>query len=186
MIQGDKVTLRAIEPADVPLLWQWAQDEETMRFRDYPTPPSSLALAEKEYADYVLDKSGCTLRLAITAEDGRLIGDVALRSIDERAGSAIFVIAIGDKSFWGHGYGSDATRCMIKYAFKQLNLHRVTLYVHSFNSRAIRVYEKCGFRREGIIREGQYMDGEYSDILIMGVLRREFEELERRNLPLAA
>jgi len=172
MITGDRVILRAIERSDVRQIWEWLQDEEGMRLRDYPGPPSSLALAEREYEDS-LNESEPQLRFAITTLDGELIGETALKHIDQRNGDADFHIAIGNKAYWGKGYGTDATRALMKYTFEQLNLHRVTLYVHDFNARAIRVYEKCGFQREGCLRKAHYMDGRYTDVVIMGLLRED-------------
>lgn len=188
MITGEKVILRAIEPSDIRQLWEWTQDEETMRYRDYPAPPSSLAQAEQEYNEYAQSACQCSrhLRLAITTHEGQLIGETSLREIDYRNGGADFVIAIGDKSYWGRGFGTDATRALMRYAFEQLNLRRVTLYVHASNERAIRAYEKCGFKDEGRLREAHYMDGRYTDVLVMGLLRADFEAQERRHSEKAA
>lgn len=177
MITGEKVILRAIEPSDVKQLWEWTQDAELMRLRDYPAAPQPLAEAEREYQDSLCRETH-DLHLAITSLDGELIGETSLRSVDLRGGNADFTIAIGNKAYWGHGYGSDATKALMRYAFQQYNLHRITLYVHAFNDRAIHVYEKCGFRHEGRLREAHYMDGEYKDILVMGLLKEDFENLE--------
>ena len=174
MISGEKVILRGIEPSDVPRLWEWTQDEETMRLRDYPAPPISLAQAEREFEDSACDDT-CHLRLAVATPDGMLIGEASLTHIDYRNGSARFQIAIGNSDQRGHGYGSDATRALMRYAFEQLRLHRITLYVHEFNERAIGVYERCGFKHEGRLREAHFMDGKYTDVLIMGLLREDFE-----------
>ncbi|MHB0999341.1 MAG: GNAT family N-acetyltransferase [Armatimonadota bacterium] len=172
MISGDRIKLRAVEPSDIPKLWEWMQDEETMRYRDYPAPPVSLAEMQKEYLDNLGHPSD-RLRLAIITNN-ELIGEISLHNIDYRIGIADFTIAIGNKDYWGKGYGTDATSCLMKYAFEQLNLQRVTLYVHTFNERAIKVYEKCGFKLEGRMRKAHYMDGVYSDVLMMGLLREEF------------
>jgi RimJ/RimL family protein N-acetyltransferase len=165
--------MRAVEPGDVPMLWEWMQDEELMRLRDYPAPPTSLDQARREF-EQSPENSGHDLHLAITTLDGELIGETALREIDQRNGNARFTIAIGNREYWGHGYGSDATRCLMRYAFEQLNLHRIDLFVHASNERAVRVYEKCGFRHDGRLREAHYMDGRYSDVLLMGLLREDF------------
>lgn len=178
MITGEKVILRAIEPSDVKQLWEWTQDAEIMKYRDYPGPPNPLAEAEREYQDS-LCRDTRDLHLAITSLDGELIGETSLRYVDHRGGSADFTIAIGNKAYWSRGYGSDATRALMRFAFEQYNLHRITLYVHAFNERAIRAYEKCGFRHEGRLREAYYLDGEYKDVLVMGLLREDIEKLER-------
>jgi ribosomal-protein-alanine N-acetyltransferase len=174
MILGEKVILRAVEPQDIRQLWEWMQDEEIMRYRDYPAPPRCFAEAVKAYEES-LGKETNDLRLAITTREGVLIGETGLRNVDLRTDSADFLIAIGNKAYWGQGFGTDATLALVKYAFHQINLHRITLYVHSFNARAIRVYEKCGFKHEGVLREAQYMDGRHSDVLMMGLLRSDFE-----------
>lgn len=177
MITGEKVRLRAVEPEDIPRMWEWLQDEELMRFRDYPAPPVSLDDARKEF-EQSADNCGRNLRMAITTLEGELIGETSLREIDQRNGDAVFTIAIGNRDYWSHGYGSDATRCLMKYAFEMLNLHRVTLFVHASNERAIHAYRKVGFQHEGTLREAHYMDGKHSDVLIMGLLREDFRGAE--------
>lgn len=177
MIIGEKVILRAIEPSDIRQLWEWTQDAEVMRYRDYPGPPRPLAEAEREYQDSLCQDTR-DLHLAIATLEGELIGETSLRYVDHRAGNADFTIAIGNKAYWGHGYGSDATKALMRFAFQQYNLHRVTLYVHAFNERAVKAYEKCGFRHEGRLREAHYMEGEHKDVLLMGLLKEDFERLE--------
>lgn len=177
MISGEKVILRAVEPDDIRQLWEWTQDEDLMRLRDYPAPPSSLDQARREF-EQASDDCGHNLRLAITTLDGELIGETSLQEIDQRNGNARFTIAIGNRGYWGHGYGSDATRALMRYAFEQLNLHRIDLFVHASNERAIRAYEKCGFRHDGRLREAHYMDARYSDVLLMGLLREDFRSAE--------
>jgi RimJ/RimL family protein N-acetyltransferase len=176
VIRGERVILRAVEPSDVRQLWEWRNDEEGMRLRDWPEPPYPLAQAEKDYEESQCDEHH--LRFVITTLDGELIGETALTHIDQRSGEADFNIAIGNKAYWGKGYGTDATHALMKYGFEQMNLHRVTLYVHDFNARAIRVYEKCGFQVEGRMRKAHYMDGQHTDVLVMGLLREDFEALE--------
>ncbi len=84
-------------------------------------------------------------------------------------------IVIGEKAYWGQGYGSDAICAVLRFAFQELNLHRVYLRARADNARGIRAYEKCGFRHEGQLREAIYSNGRYYDELWMGVLRPEFD-----------
>lgn len=85
-------------------------------------------------------------------------------------------IVIGEKEYWNRGYGSDALRTLLRFAFEELNLHRVFLHVFDFNERAIRCYEKVGFRHEGRLRQARFTEGRYVDELVMAVLREEWEE----------
>ncbi len=86
-------------------------------------------------------------------------------------------ISIGEKEYWGKGYGTDAMRVVLRYAFTELNLHRVSLTVFEYNPRAIRSYEKAGFTLEGREREAVFRSGKRTDMIYMGVLREDWERL---------
>jgi RimJ/RimL family protein N-acetyltransferase len=86
-------------------------------------------------------------------------------------------IGLGEREYWGKGYGSDALRLILRYAFQELGLQRVTLTVFEYNPRAIRSYEKVGFIHEGRCRKAIHRDGERADLLVMGILRQEWLEL---------
>ena len=76
------------------------------------------------------------------------------------------------------GYGSEAIKLLLEFAFNQLNLNRIEIRVFSFNEQGIRCYKKCGFIEEGCLRQAVYIDGEYHDIIILSVLREEFDRME--------
>jgi RimJ/RimL family protein N-acetyltransferase len=84
-------------------------------------------------------------------------------------------IGIGDREQWGKGYGREAMELVLRYGFHELNLHRIQLTVFEYNERAIALYEKLGFRREGVYREFMQRDGKRYDMLLYGLLRREWE-----------
>jgi RimJ/RimL family protein N-acetyltransferase len=88
-------------------------------------------------------------------------------------------IAIGDRANWARGYGYDAGELALAFAFDELNLHRVTATVFSYNERSIALVEKLGFRREGAFREFLQRDGERHDMLLYGLLRPEWEARRR-------
>jgi RimJ/RimL family protein N-acetyltransferase len=86
-----------------------------------------------------------------------------------------FSIAIGDPANWGQGYGYEAAQLALAFAFDELNLHRVTTTVFSYNERSIALVEKLGFRTEGAFREFLHRDGRRHDMLLYGLLRPEWE-----------
>jgi diamine N-acetyltransferase len=90
---------------------------------------------------------------------------------------------LGEKSAWDKGYGTEATRLMVRYAFDTLNLNRVWLHVYEDNEHALHVYPKVGFRIEGRLRQSFFRDGRYWDTLVMAVLREEWKTPDR---PLAS
>ncbi len=110
----------------------------------------------------------------IIALEGRCIGSARLHSLDEANRSARYAIGLFDPACWGQGYGTEATRLVLRYAFETLRLHRVALRVLDFNHRAIACYEKCGFVREGVEREGSLIGGEWQSDVWMSILEHEF------------
>jgi RimJ/RimL family protein N-acetyltransferase len=106
--------------------------------------------------------------------DGRNIGGIALHRIDWRDRRATLAIGIFDRRFWSNGYGSEAIRLLLGYAFDTLRLHRVGLRVLEYNARAIRAYEKCGFVQEGVERESALVDGRWYNDVMMGILDSEY------------
>lgn len=170
MILGEKTRLRALERDDLPHFVRWINDPETRRFMAIRYP---LSMTEEEkWWEGLLDRKDHIF--AIETEDGTYIGNIGLHDIEPENRRAMLGIIIGDKRYWGQGYGTDAIRAMLGWAFGYLNLHRVYLTVYAYNARAIRCYEKCGFRHEGVMRQARYTDGQYFDGLMMGVLRDEF------------
>jgi RimJ/RimL family protein N-acetyltransferase len=105
-----------------------------------------------------------------------LIGFIGLFGIEWNHGNAWVGIGLGERDYWGKGYGTDAMCAILDYAFNELNLYRVTLDVFEYNPRAIRSYEKAGFQLEGRVRKMIHRDGRRWDVLVMGVLRDEWEE----------
>lgn len=117
--------------------------------------------------------------LAICLQDGgRLIGNTGLHRIDWHSRTAVLGILIGEKDCWSQGYGTDAVRTLVRYAFGDLNPRKVSLSVLAFNERAVRCYEKCGFIREGYRRAQYYKGGRYVDDIEMAIFAPGCEPAE--------
>ncbi|HET6900811.1 MAG TPA: GNAT family protein, partial [Vicinamibacteria bacterium] len=108
-------------------------------------------------------------------ETDRLIGTCQLLHINRVHRTAELQIRIGDAAERGRGYGTEAVALLVGFAFKDLNLHRVSLQVFATNARAIHAYEKAGFVREGVLRQAAHVDGGYVDLVVMGILREEHD-----------
>ncbi len=172
IIQGERVKLRPIAPADVKQLIIWSQDPEVSRFleADYP---EELHEAEAWYQKIKSDRQN--KRWAILTKDDHLIGDVELDHIAWRSREAEMRICIGDRRFWNKGYGTDAVLTVCRHAFMDLSLNEIYLRVFTENVRAIRCYEKAGFVKEGRIeRPDPY--GNVREVLLMRQTRRAFEK----------
>jgi RimJ/RimL family protein N-acetyltransferase len=178
-IAGERVMLRAWERADVQACWEAAQSGEALgqRLRDWLEPPRSLYQREQEFEAVQGEPDPTVVRMIIEA-DGHAVGDIDLFHIETRNRNTLVGIGIWRAEDRGNGYGTDALRTMLRWAFRHLNLRRVELSVEPENETAVHVYEKVGFVVEGRRREHHYDDGCYRDELIMAVLRREFEALD--------
>jgi len=181
MIVGEKVRLRPIERSDLPRFVAWFGDPEVRRHLLIYLP-FSLAQEERWFENLLerLERQR-DLVLAIETPEKVHIGNVGLHSIDWKNRSAELGIAIGEKAYWDQGYGTDAIRTLLGLAFREMNLHRVFLRVNADNARAVRCYEKAGFRREGTLREAMFREGAYRDQYVMSVLELEFKDNVKRD-----
>lgn len=110
----------------------------------------------------------------IDLETDALIGSIGLDNIDRNNDTAELGIFIGDKNFWGKGYGGEAIALILDFGFRRLNLHSVMLHVYSFNEKAVKCYEKFGFKMAGKLRDAVRRGGKYYDRYIMDILADEF------------
>jgi RimJ/RimL family protein N-acetyltransferase len=110
----------------------------------------------------------------LDSPQGRFIGTARLHSILWSDRKASVALGIFDRRFWSHGYGTDALGLLMRFAFDDLELHRLRLRVLRYNHRAIRCYEKCGFVPEGVERESALVDGAWHDDVLMGILESEY------------
>lgn len=173
IFSGSLLRLAAPQAADQEIFAAWTQDDEYMRLLDddpvRPLPALNFASFGEPRGnhDYYFH-----LR---TLADDQLIGFVVLFNLKWSSQSAQLAIGIGSVDFRGKGYGQDALRLILNYAFSELNLNRVGLTVMDYNTRAIKAYERAGFVREGAQRQAVRRGGAYHDLLVYGILRAEWE-----------
>lgn len=171
-----KVKLRPLERSDLAKSIKWLNDPEIMRLLGR-RHAMSMAEEEKWYEDYL--KAGKSRIFAIVDENDEHIGNLGLHNIDKENRRASLGIVIGNKEMWGKGYGSAALLMALKYAFRELGLHKVSLRVFQTNKRAIKSYVRCGFKKEGVEREQVFKDGKFHDLFVMSILDREYRKLSK-------
>ena len=180
IIRGEQVFLRASERDDLPLFVRWFNDADVLRNLAMFSP-LSLA-AEEGWFERMLAAQGKTdyhFVICLLA-DGRPIGTVGLHRIDLLNGTAEFGIAIGEKSEWNRGNGTDALRAICDFGFGSLRLERIGLEVYAGNDAARRAYEKAGFTHEGTLRRAHFARGAHHDVHVMSLLRAEWAALPHR------
>lgn len=175
---GD-ILLRRIELKDLDGLYDQKNDPEIAALLGgFTTGYSREEL--KDWLEYHRKRQDECLWAIASIEDDTCLGHVGFYQIDHRIRSAEFAIMIGDRARWGSGIGTACTRFAIDYGFFELNLNRIHLSALSSNERAIRLYQAIGFREEGRLRQAQYKGGRYLDVVLMALLRAEYDETSGR------
>ncbi len=176
--KGNLVDLVPIDlDKDPENISKWDCDSEFKRQFDIVPAVMYSPILSKEWYE-AASANGATMIIQTTKEK-KVIGVIELDGFDWAARSAWVGIGIGEANYRGKGYGTEAMQLILEYAFQGLNLNRVNLNVFAFNTRAIRSYEKCGFRYEGTQREVIYKEDQRWDIIDMGILRSEWEERQK-------
>lgn len=183
LFRGELVRLTTEEPdAYAKMEIQWQKDTE---FHSLMDGDPATVVSEKKLKEWFEKRNESSLKpgrhafsIRALAED-KLIGFFGLW-VDLIHSEAWVGIGIGEREFWNKGYGTDAMKLCLQYAFTELNVHRVSLGLMDYNPRALRSYEKAGFRLEGRTRGDVQRAGKHHDSLWMGILREEWLQMQNR------
>ncbi|WP_032121499.1 GNAT family N-acetyltransferase [Clostridium amazonitimonense] len=179
MYTGEKIRLREYRREDILEAQRYINDAEIKRYL-HPGIPYLYTLEDEiKWFEMQSASKDCYNFAIETIEREIYIGGCGINNIDWKNSVVEVGIFIGDKNYWGKGYGSDAMKVLIKFIFDQMNINKIKLKVYSFNKRAIKCYEKCGFINEGVLRQEIYKDGKYHDEMIMGLLKEEYLGLKK-------
>ncbi|MCH4890250.1 GNAT family N-acetyltransferase [Acidaminobacter sp. JC074] len=173
MYTGEKIRLRAYTTGDIEQAQAYVNDPEVKHYLT-PTVPFPLTYSDEKKFIEGMSAFKDAYSFAIDTLEGKYIGGCGLNKVDWKNRTCVVGIFIGDKSYWGKGYGTDAMKVLINFIFDEMNLNRIELNVYSFNERAIKSYEKCGFVKEGVLRQALYKAGAYHDEVIMSILKDEY------------
>ena len=185
VLTGKFVRLSAFDPEEMSKAWsRWYLNSEYFRLlfssaRPLYSPKAELKWMEEEVAE--LSPSGYFFGIRTLAED-KLIGELGLEVVNWSGRDAFVGLGIGEIEYWSKGYGTDVMKVLLRFAFTEVNLKRVSLGVFEYNPRAVRSYEKAGFRHEGRLRSLLSREGRRWDNLYMGILREEWLELSHESL----
>jgi len=186
LYKGKLICLGPIDhEKDAVIEARWTQDAEYLRLvATKPAVPLSVAQVQKYYESLEKEMEEGknsfyftirTLPMGAAPAD-RLVGFITIEFIEWNHGNGWIVLGIGDANDRGKGYGSEALRLMLHYAFAELNLYRVTTAVPEYCPAALHLFEKAGFVREVCRRQALNRDGRYWDLFHLGLLRAEWEK----------
>ena len=172
MLTGDRVVLRPMSQEDIARQHEFDQDLELYGL-DSARPRVAPLERARAFVEGRTRPDEDAAPFAIEA-DGRYVGYCGLMGMRNRYGNAELGIMIGDRDYWGRGYGREVVRLLLRYGFHYLGLRRIALTTHARNERAIRCYLACGFVEEGRPRQAAWIEGGYVDLVEMSILRDEW------------
>ncbi len=175
VLLGERVRLRGLREDDLPTLARWEMDPGRMAtLSNWVAPPSEAAAKERIAKWSANDKDDLGFAIETRQDPLTLIGHIGLFGARPKDRCATIGIALG-RDHLGRGFGTDAMRVIVDYAFREMGLHRVQLQVAAFNPAGIRAYQKAGFVEEGRHRGSVWHDGQWYDEVMMSVLDHEWD-----------
>lgn len=177
VIEGKLIRLRAVEKKDLKQLMNWRNDPDVKKFtREYRV----LSMQNQTQWLESLARDKNTIMFVVETKKEKLIGCTGLTYIDWKNRRAEVSIYIGDKKHKGKGYGTDTLRTLMEYGFKELNLHMLFGEIFEYNKANIRLFEKCGFKKDAVLRHRLYRDGKYWDSLFYSILDKEWKQRKKK------
>ena len=166
LLEGSKVRLRPVGAADLDRVMDWINDPSVTQFLALGRAP----VTREEEKQWLEERPANERRLTIETLAGEYLGAAGLHAIDFIDRNAEVGMVIASEKNWGKGYGRESLRLLVGFAFRSLNLHRLYLRVYAYNDRALRLYDRAGFAREGTDRDAHFFGGRWHDVIRMGLL----------------
>ena len=177
MYEGKLVRLRAFDNGDLMKCLAYSNDYHVMRGASGAILFTSTVDDEAREMGKNTSYSSGEYQFAVeTLQEGLFIGKCGFTRVNWKNRLAELAILIGEKEYRGKGYGEDAIRLLCRFGFEEMNLRKLEAYVFDFNEAALRCYEKCGFRREGLLKEEMFREGAYHDVAVLGLIEHTMEE----------
>jgi RimJ/RimL family protein N-acetyltransferase len=171
-LKGPHVTMRPVAQTDLPLLAKWINDPEV---RIYLGTVKPITLEDEAAWYKALQGRSDTNMVLIIEVDGKPIGNMGIHRINAVSGTAETGALIGEKEYWGKGYGKEAKMLLLYHAFHTLNLRKINSRVFAYNKRSVAYSLASGYKEEGRLIDQHYRDGKYWDEVILSIFREDWE-----------
>ena len=173
-IETERLILRGLTEEDIPFLFEHFSEDE---INEYSSDENltSMEEAKKLYEKYIVPRPGLFRLGLVLRETGELIGTIGLYGIDGTSRRAV-VGADLMRRHWGKGFMTEALRALIRYGFEEMKLNRIEATADPQNLRSLRLMERCGFKKEGVLRERFYYKGSFHDDAIYSLLKKEWRD----------
>lgn len=169
--EGKRVSLRPVLKEDVPRCLKWMNDREVTRCLRARLP--TMEADEEGWFESLHKKKQSDILLTIVADE-KPIGLMGIHGIDWVDRTATTGALIGEKEYWGKGYGTEAKMLLLHYAFETLNLRKICSSVIAYNKRSYAYSIKCGYKEEGRRQKQIFKEGKYWDEIMLAVFRKDW------------
>lgn len=157
---------------DIPYFLRWMNDQEVTQYLLAFLP---MEADELEWIDRLQkNKNEDIVLVMVDPKTGKPIGSMGIHRINWKDRVASTGAVIGDKAYWGKGYGSEAKMLLLNYAFNTLNLRKICSGCVSFNTRSEAYSKKCGYKREGVFKKHIFRNGRYWDHVNLAVFKEDW------------
>lgn len=173
MFTSDRIQLRKVTKNDAAIYHRWRSNDKVMESTSLELDAYTMEDTER-FIQNITNSDASKSYIIQHREDNEPIGIVLLVNIDLKNRNAECIIDIGNEDYWGLGYGTEAMKLLLGYCFLELNFHKVFLRVISFNDRAIKLYERLGFEKEGEQKEQLFRNGKWYGIILMAVFQKDY------------
>ncbi|MFA6215210.1 MAG: GNAT family protein [Patescibacteria group bacterium] len=170
VLKGDRMVLKPIELKHAAIRYKWYTDSKVAKYQDF----ADISLKELKSSIINRRKSKNYFGWMVFTESKVLIGEIQLREIDFDNQTGVLSVNIGETKFWGQGYATEATKLVSEFFFNKLKLNRIELGVISKNIGAIKCYQKCGFKKEGVKKKAHFKNGKFYDSIPMSLIKAEY------------
>ena len=175
---GERIYLSPRNVEDVEIFTEWMND---FNITDYTGRSYQTMTLQEEKTYLEKEQNNKNVFAIIDLETDKVIGNVGLHEINHINRTATLGIFIGNKNYWSKGYGTEAIQLILDFGFNNLNLNNIDLALMEFNQRALKCYEKCGFKKIGRKRKCNFINGKYYDQILMDILAEEFTKSYIKN-----
>jgi len=175
-LKGKKVNLRPRDKqTDLEKVVYWINNQEVIQFLHNRFP-----LTRKDEEEWLDKKQENAITLAIETKKGLYIGNIGIHQIDYLNGTAEIGIMIGDKKYWGKGFGFDAEMILLNYGFNTLNLRKIMHRAELRNEKSVGLAKKCGGVKEGLMKKHIFKAGQYRDMILLAIFKPRFQKIWRK------
>lgn len=172
MILGERIYLRAYEEEDIPLKVKWMNDPLVIKMLNSPFPISKIGT--KKWLYKLQDDPSRMEFMVCMKENDEVIGYTGFRDIDKKNKNAESYTGIGNTQFWGKGLGKEIKVIALNYIFSLHDMNKIYTHVRAGHVKNLGLNESIGFVEEGVLREHIYNRGEFKDVVVQGVLKKDF------------